>query len=164
MADNIEPNADLAKILATLASLQQPGGAPAQDQQQTYDPTQAYQSYQEDAQPYPTQQNLPYHQSADPRLANRSASQYTSTPTPRPQERISAPLIDPATITEWKQGLRCVSKIAQQNPDFAASVRKVLSRCHRVDYIKLMRQTADERPGRQYQTMVGLSNNIEIES
>jgi hypothetical protein len=126
MAGNIEPNADLAKILATLASLQQPGNVPAQDQQQAYDPNQAYQSYQEDTQCYPPQQNLPYHQTADPRLANRATSQYTSTPPPRPQDRVSTPLIDPATITDWKQGLRCVSKIAQQNPEFAASIRKVL--------------------------------------
>jgi hypothetical protein len=126
MAGNIEPNADLAKILATLASLQQPGASPAQDQQQSYDPNQSYQSYQEDAQLYPPQQNLPYHQTADPRLANRPASQYTSTPTPRPQDRVYTSLIDPATITDWKQGLRCVSKIAQQNPEFAASIRKVL--------------------------------------
>jgi hypothetical protein len=129
MAGNIEPNADLAKILATLASLQQPGVNPVQDQQQAYDPDQPYQNYQEDVQPYPPQQNLPYHQTADPRLANRSASHYNATPPPRPQDRVSTPLIDPATITDWKQGLRCVSKIAQHNPDFAASIRKVLSRC-----------------------------------
>jgi hypothetical protein len=124
MADNIEPNADLASILATLASLQQPGIATVQTQEQGYDPNQTYQGYQEDAQAYPTQHNLPYHQIADPRLQNRSTSQHLPTP-PRPQEKVSTPLIDPATITEWKQGLRCVSKIAQQNPDFAASVRKV---------------------------------------
>jgi hypothetical protein len=128
MANNIEPNADLAKILATLASLQQPGIAPAQDQQNVYDPSQAYQGYQEEAQSYPSQHSLPYHQSADPRLANRTASQYSSTPPPRPQDRVSTPLIDPATITDWKQGLRCVSKIAQQNPEFAVSIRKVLQK------------------------------------
>lgn len=126
MADNIEPNADLAKILATLASLQQPGGAPAQDQQQSYHQSQAYQGYQEEIQSYPPQQSLPYHQSADPRLAKRSVSQYSSTPPPKPQDKSTTPLIDPATITEWKQGLRCVSKIAQQNPEFAATIRKVL--------------------------------------
>jgi hypothetical protein len=125
MADDIAPNVDLASILATLASLhQQPNPAP-QDQQQAYDPHQGYESYQDLAQPFPPQQNLPYHQSADPRLVNRQAPQ-SFPPAPRPQERTSTSLIDPATITEWKQGLRCVSKIASQNPEFAASVRKVL--------------------------------------
>jgi hypothetical protein len=125
MADNIEPNVDLANILATLASLQQSGGPAIQDQQQSYDPSHIYGGYQDIAQAYPPQQTLPYHQPADPRLLNRQASQSFS-PAPRPQDRVSTPLIDPATITEWKQGLRCVSKIASQNPDFAASIRKVL--------------------------------------
>jgi hypothetical protein len=130
MADNIEPNMDLAKILATLASLQQqPEGTAVQSQQQTYDPNQIHQGYQEDYQAYPSQQPIPYQQSADPRLINRAASQHLSS-TPRPQEKISTPLIDPATITEWKQGLRCVSKIAQQNPEFVASVRKVQMNIH----------------------------------
>jgi hypothetical protein len=120
MSDNIQPNADLASILATLASLQQPGSAAVQNQEQGYDTNQTYEGYQEHAQSYPPQQSLPYHQTADPRLKNRSTSQY-----PKPQEKVSTPLIDPATITEWKQGLRCVSKIAQQNPEFAAAVRKV---------------------------------------
>jgi hypothetical protein len=130
MADNIEPNMDLAKILATLASLQQqPEGAAAQNQQQTYDPNQIHQGYHEDFQSYPSQQPIPYQQSADPQLINRAASQHLSS-TPRPQEKVSTPLIDPATITEWKQGLRCVSKIAQHNPEFAASVRKVQLNMH----------------------------------
>jgi hypothetical protein len=125
MADNIVPNADLASILATLASLQQPEGAAVQDQQQAYDPNQAYQGYQDESQSYPSQQDIPYHQPADPRLIRRAASHQSSS-APKPQDRVSTPLIDPATITEWKQGLRCVSKIAQQNPEFAASVRKVV--------------------------------------
>jgi hypothetical protein len=127
MADNIEPNADLAKILATLASLQQPENAIAQDQQYTYDSQQNYGGYQDVTQILPVQQNLPYHQSTDPRLLHRQATQ-PFPPAPRPQDRVSTPLIDPATIIEWKQGLRCVSKIASQNPEFAASVRKVLLR------------------------------------
>jgi hypothetical protein len=125
MADNIVPNADLASILATLASLQQPEGAAVQDQQQAYDPNQAYQGYQDESQSYPSQQDIPYHQPADPRLIRRAASHQSSSAS-KPQDRVSTPLIDPATITEWKQGLRCVSKIAQQNPEFAASVRKVV--------------------------------------
>jgi hypothetical protein len=120
MTDNIEPNADLAQILATLASLQQPEIASNQHPQQTYEPSQSYQAYQDASQVYTPQQSLPYQHSSDPRLLYRQIPQ-----PPKPQDRISTPLIDPATITEWKQGLRCVSKIATQNPDFAPSVRKV---------------------------------------
>ncbi|KAF2024760.1 hypothetical protein EK21DRAFT_104439 [Setomelanomma holmii] len=121
MTDNIQPNADLAKILATLASLQQPQNTASHDQQQTYGLNQSYQGYGELPQVQPSQQSLPYHHSADPRLLH----QHTPQP-PKPQDRTSTPLIDPATIIEWKQGLRCVSKIATQNPDFAASVRKLM--------------------------------------
>ena len=48
-------------------------------------------------------------------------------PRPRPQGRsVSSPKpIDPATITTWQDGLRCVTKIAAQNAQFAASIRKV---------------------------------------
>jgi len=125
MADNnnIAPNIDMAAILATLASLQQPGNPSSQSQQQAYDPNQSYLGYQDLSQTQPSPQTLPSHQPTDPRLLNRSTSQQL--PTPRPQDRTSYPLIDPATITEWKQGLRCVSKIASQNADFAPSVRKV---------------------------------------
>ncbi|KAL5114426.1 hypothetical protein ACEQ8H_007681 [Pleosporales sp. CAS-2024a] len=127
MADNIEPNADLAKILATLASLQQPSGPIAQGQQQDLSQLQPHQAFHCGVQTHQSQQNFPYHQTADPRLVTRSASQYSSTPPPpKPQDRVSTPPIDPATITEWKQGLRCVSKIAQQNPDFAANIRKLM--------------------------------------
>ena len=34
-------------------------------------------------------------------------------------------VIDPATITEWTAGLRCVNKIAVQNRDFAAAIKRV---------------------------------------
>ncbi|KAH7400738.1 hypothetical protein DE146DRAFT_472595 [Phaeosphaeria sp. MPI-PUGE-AT-0046c] len=128
MADNIEPNADLAKILATLASLQQLGGIAAQGAQQGYEQPQSYpgySAYTEHVQTYPPPQSNPYPPTADPRLQHRPVTQNLST-TPKPQDRVSTPLIDPATITEWKQGLRCVSKIAQHNPEFAASIRKLM--------------------------------------
>lgn len=47
---------------------------------------------------------------------------------PRPQGRSTAspkPLIDPATITTWQEGLRCVTKLAAQNVHFAAGIRRV---------------------------------------
>lgn len=41
----------------------------------------------------------------------------------RPNEQT----IDPATITEWASGLRCVSKLSTQNPAFGNAIRNVRS-------------------------------------
>ena len=128
MADNIGHNLDLEKILATLASLPKPETQSYQNQQQPYESNpahQAHQGYQGGLQPTPFEQGIPYHQAVDPRLVGRAAPQHRYAGSP-PNDKTSSPLIDPSTITEWKQGLRCVSKIAVQNPEFAAAVRKVL--------------------------------------
>jgi hypothetical protein len=118
MTENIDQNLDLEKILATLANLPKTESQPQQDAQQPYGTGQSYQWH--DVPPtYPYEQSHHYQQQADPRLADRLHQQ------PTPQNRVSSPLIDPATITEWKQGLRCVSKVAAQNPGFASAVRKV---------------------------------------
>lgn len=37
------------------------------------------------------------------------------------------PMIDPCTITAWPDALRCVTKIAAQNAQFAANIKKVSS-------------------------------------
>ncbi|EFQ88459.1 hypothetical protein CFE70_009839 [Pyrenophora teres f. teres 0-1] len=125
MTENLPPNLDLAQILATLASLPKPEPQPSQDQQQPnehfYD-NQGYQNSQE--QHLPEQVNT-HQQSADPRLIGRSAPQHRH-PAPKQQETVSSPLIDPSTITEWRQGLRCVSKIAARNPEFAPAIRKLM--------------------------------------
>ncbi len=105
MADNSQfpVNMDLDAILRTLASLPKP---------------------EEQGQYQPQDQNVSQQQpTADPRLAGRSVLIHSA---PQPQVRSSTPLIDPATIIDWKQGLRCVSKIAAQNPQFAVSVRKLI--------------------------------------
>ncbi|KAH7380728.1 hypothetical protein BKA66DRAFT_465274 [Pyrenochaeta sp. MPI-SDFR-AT-0127] len=125
MAENIEQNLDLEKILATLANLPRSENEAYQGQQLSYDPNQSHQGYQGRTQPYPTEHDVPYKQSTDPRLVGRPAPTHRQPP-PRPQDRASTPLIDPSTITEWKQGLRCVSKIAAQNPEFAPAVRKLM--------------------------------------
>lgn len=57
--------------------------------------------------------NTPDNRANDPRLK----PQGRSTASPQP--------IDPATITTWQDGLRCVTKIAAQNIQFAASIRRV---------------------------------------
>jgi len=34
-------------------------------------------------------------------------------------------VVDPASITEWPAGLRCINKIASQNPQFQSAMREV---------------------------------------
>ena len=63
----------------------------------------------------------------------RNLADRTDDPRLRPQSRSAAtgspkPTVDPATITTWQEGLRCVTKISAQNVQFAASIRKVSSR------------------------------------
>jgi hypothetical protein len=103
--DNALPaNMDLDAILRTLASLPKP-----EEHQGQYQPQDPY---------------LPHQQpTTDPRLAGRASQPHSI---PKPQVRSTTPLIDPATIIDWKQGLRCVSKIAAQNPQFSVSVRKLI--------------------------------------
>jgi hypothetical protein len=146
MADPIVPP-DLASILATLAQF-----APQQqqDQQQPPPPTtttptitdprlqrrQQTQPNQPSPQPYnqipqSIQQNnvqtsTPYNPQAtvfQPVVPQqRPIPQPSRTSTPQQQEHT---IIDPATITEWSAGLRCVTKIAAQNPLFAEKIRGV---------------------------------------
>ncbi|KAI5210957.1 hypothetical protein AUEXF2481DRAFT_39059 [Aureobasidium subglaciale EXF-2481] len=54
----------------------------------------------------------------------RSAPPPPRTSTPQQQEQT---IIDPATITEWSAGLRCVTKIAAQNPGFAEKIRGLIN-------------------------------------
>ncbi|KAJ4355220.1 hypothetical protein N0V95_003115 [Ascochyta clinopodiicola] len=112
---------DLEAILRTLASLPKAEDQPLQDHQIFYAQNQSGDNqYQTLA---PEQHHSFQPSTADPRLAGRSPQPPLP---PKPQARSSTPLIDPATIIDWKAGLRCVSKIAAQNPEFAASVRKLM--------------------------------------
>ncbi|KAK7544715.1 uncharacterized protein J3D65DRAFT_599341 [Phyllosticta citribraziliensis] len=54
------------------------------------------------------------------------------TPTPKPQAAQAGkpPMIDPATILEWSQGLRCITKIAAQNPGIRVVVQKMIADQH----------------------------------
>ncbi|KAF2853011.1 hypothetical protein T440DRAFT_445934 [Plenodomus tracheiphilus IPT5] len=121
----MDPNLDLAKILATLANLPKPDPQSYEQQPQEQNAGQSYPAFQDPAHAYPIHPSSAYDQSADPRLVGRRTPQHRQ-PAPKPQERSSTPLIDPSTITEWKQGLRCVSKLAVQNPYFVAAVRKLM--------------------------------------
>ena len=58
----------------------------------------------------------PTPRSQDPRLRPQRRA-VTASPKP--------PQIDPATITSWQEGLRCVTKIAAQNAHFAERIKKV---------------------------------------
>ena len=68
--------------------------------------------------------SIPEHSLSGPQPSAENAGD----PRLRPQGRSTAspkPMIDPATITTWQEGVRCVAKIAQQNAQFAASIRRV---------------------------------------
>ena len=114
MDGNTTATPELQAILATLSKYTNPAGvAPAADLNATAY-TSNTNSFRDDSSistPQPTVAERPN----DPRL--------------RPQSRSAAaspkPLIDPATITTWQEGLRCVTKIAAQNAQFAASIRRV---------------------------------------
>jgi len=154
MAENLPQNLDLAQILATLASLPKPEAQSSQDQQQPYEPSHNNQGYQSIQHQYPPEQVNAHQQSADPRLAGRPAPQHRH-PAPKPQERVSSPLIDPSTITEWKQGLRCVSKIAARNPEFAPAIRKVAYDLHSGTVLVLTNTPVNERSRVSRQVMGG---------
>jgi len=54
--------------------------------------------------------------------------QHDDFPSIRPQQRAPSAqglIIDPAAITEWTAGLRCVNKISAQNRDFAGAIKRV---------------------------------------
>lgn len=55
---------------------------------------------------------------------NRAVSISNSEHNKRP---MSSSVIDPATIIDWPQGLRCVSKIASQTPNFKETIQKMMS-------------------------------------
>lgn len=61
--------------------------------------------------------------------ASSNIIQNANEPLLRPQSRADPvaprPMINPASITTWQDGLRCVTKIAAQNAEFANSIRKV---------------------------------------
>ncbi|THW80436.1 hypothetical protein D6D19_00463 [Aureobasidium pullulans] len=139
MADPTVPP-DLASILATLAQF-----APQQQEQQQAPPPAAttptitdprlqrrqQQNAQSSFQPSYEKHPKPVDHSSssyNPQAAvfqpvkpqGRSTPQPPKTFTPQQEQQT---IIDPATITEWSAGLRCVTKIAAQNPMFADKIR-----------------------------------------
>ncbi|KAH7139211.1 hypothetical protein B0J11DRAFT_37695 [Dendryphion nanum] len=121
------PELDLAQILKTLASLPQaqaPNNAPpahdpkANDHHQYLAPQDQYYDFSGSSSSAPPA-------TRDPRLSGRIAPVQRHQ-SPQQPPRSSTPTVDPATITEWKHGLRCVSKVAAQNPSFSASIQKLI--------------------------------------
>lgn len=49
---------------------------------------------------------------------------------PQPASRA----IDPATITNWASGLRCVSKISTQNADFSKAIKSMMNNQRRNEF------------------------------
>jgi len=99
---------DLASILATLSQFAPPvqshNSAPDEVIQQDVREESDYEPYE------PQESRAP--EAIQQRLEGR---------TPQSQQSV----IDPATITEWSAGLRCVSKIAAQNRQFAETIKRV---------------------------------------
>ncbi|KAF2712207.1 hypothetical protein K504DRAFT_426227 [Pleomassaria siparia CBS 279.74] len=141
--DNNGMTLELAQFLQTLANAtpqiqqnqqstyiqqNQPSSYIQQNQQSSYDPTQLL-SNQPDVSNRSTTPPAPvsygYGQSQDPRLNGWPPMQHRQPP-PVPQYRTPTPTIDVSTIIEWKHGLRCVNKIASHNPNFVASVQKLM--------------------------------------
>jgi hypothetical protein len=128
MAEHAQPNQELEAILKTLASLSQQQTLPPQHPQTTHASAQNPSDFQDGQFKSSSERIAASHPYSDSRLINPPTQQRQTSLLPVPQARSSTPTIDPATITEWKQGLRCVIKVAAQNPNFAASVRKVQKR------------------------------------
>lgn len=130
MADNnLPPELNLEQILATLASLPQTTTPPVPPEQQ-FDTPGGFVARTKSvpASNYASQTGIPYShaQSQDPRLNARMQTTLSSRQAPA-KGQITNPTIDPATITEWKHGLRCVNKIATQNPAFVPAVQKLIA-------------------------------------
>ncbi|KAK5169664.1 uncharacterized protein LTR77_005642 [Saxophila tyrrhenica] len=107
---------DLQAILSTLAQF----SAPVQNQES------AQVTQNHDAQPR-VETPIPRHFQPTPPADVEKPR--TPDPRLRPQSRsIASPKpIDPATITTWQDGLRCVTKIAAQNAQFAATIKKMMA-------------------------------------
>ncbi|TKA75804.1 hypothetical protein B0A55_06396 [Friedmanniomyces simplex] len=120
--DGSQPSSipDLQAILATLSQFTNPTpvvtSTPGFEPQPTiyYDASLANQAVPPVLVPKPQPPPAPKPQ--DPRLRPQSRA---ATASPKP-------MIDPATIITWPEGLRCITKVAAQNAQFAISVRRMI--------------------------------------
>lgn len=121
---------DLQAILATLAQYSQQSAANQAPQPAPYqhnDFEHATPVASEDTNPSAFAQNAIIDAApADPRLRGRPQSRsITPAQPPNRLEAQTQSVIDPATITVWQDGLRCVTKIAAQNKMFETTIRRV---------------------------------------
>ncbi|KAF2761068.1 hypothetical protein EJ05DRAFT_535922 [Pseudovirgaria hyperparasitica] len=132
-----EAPADLASILATLAALAPQKGQPISNITPGNSSLNA-RSFT-DTQSNATRSEYPDHVSIrnDPGRCPTTSEEAVYIPqgrqsfhaqlsTPEPRSYTPPPM-DPATIIEWPQGLRCVTKIASQNPMFRTIIRKMMA-------------------------------------
>ncbi|KAK4547708.1 hypothetical protein LTR36_000666 [Oleoguttula mirabilis] len=112
------PVPDLQAILATLSQYTgSAGGVPLQHLPEHYAPPPVelgHVAFERSATSTP--QPAPAEKAHDPRLRPQARSAIAS----------PKPMIDPATITTWQEGLRCVTKIAARNVQFVASIKKMM--------------------------------------
>ncbi|KAK8252874.1 hypothetical protein HDK77DRAFT_164136 [Phyllosticta capitalensis] len=66
----------------------------------------------------------------EPHVSRSTTPQQISTPKPQAASAGKPPMIDPATILDWAQGLRCITKIAAQNPGIKGAVQKMIADQH----------------------------------
>lgn len=121
---------DLQAILATLAQYSQQSTANQAPQPAPYqhvDLKHATPAVSDDTNPSAFAQNAIVDAApADPRLRGRPQSRSTTPAQPLNRLETQTPsIIDPATITVWQDGLRCVTKIAAQNKMFETTIRRV---------------------------------------
>lgn len=142
---------ELASILATLAQFAPPPVAPPNTQEYSQEPyrsttppgipeNHAAQAYQQPYASYST--TAP----SDPRV--RPTPQGRSTPIPQGRSTPTTEklIIDPATITDWSAGLRCVSKVAAQNRLFGETIRRVSNLIPGICYHQKANGLDDHRP------------------
>ncbi|KAK0930214.1 hypothetical protein LTR91_008035 [Friedmanniomyces endolithicus] len=108
---------DLQAILATLSQFTNPAPIPVAQPSETSEQfsTNCYDASQPPPM-VPASQSLPAPKPQDPRLRPQSRA---ATASPKP-------MIDPATIITWQEGLRCLTKIAAQNAQFAVTIRGMI--------------------------------------
>ncbi|KAK7556353.1 hypothetical protein IWX49DRAFT_579491 [Phyllosticta citricarpa] len=78
----------------------------------------------------PANSSHPMNFSQAPSVPRPTTPQMSSTPKPQAAQAGKPPMIDPATILEWSQGLRCITKIAAQNPGINVVVQKMIADQH----------------------------------
>lgn len=133
---------DLASVLQALASFAPPQAAGERDASGLHPQQGIDLNSKPSQQPYQPWTSTTHSRSNAPFTEFPSIGFPTLDPRPRPQlrgynERPRSPAIDPATITEWPLGLKCVNYIAQDNPNFKPAVRKVNNSDHHAEWYRI---------------------------